>query len=78
MEKENSLNQIKRLTEAEAFRAEVVSVRIVCPPDVIEAALASLADSYGEAWQPSTRKPSRYETGEVLQYGTLIVPVPRN
>jgi hypothetical protein len=78
MEKENSLSQIKRLTKAEAFRPGIVSVRIVCPPDVIEAALASLADSYGEAWQPSTRKPSRYEGGEILQYGTLIITVPRN
>lgn len=55
----------------------VVSVRLVCPPEVMDAALASLANSYGDAWQPSTRKPSRHSGGEVLQYGTLIVPVPK-
>jgi hypothetical protein len=53
-----------------------VNVRLVCPPDVMAAALASLSDLYGDAWQPSTRKPSRNADGHVLQYGTLIVPVP--
>jgi hypothetical protein len=40
------------------------------------AALASLSGFYGDAWQPSTRKPSRNADGYVLQRGTLIVPVP--
>ncbi len=40
------------------------------------AAMASLSDFYGTAWQPSARKPSRNSDGHVLQYGTLIVPVP--
>ena len=48
------------------------------PPEVLDAALASLADRYGDAWQPGTRKPSRHDGGDVLQYGTLIVPVPRD
>lgn len=61
-----------------ALRPGVVSVRLVCPPEVLDAALASLADRYGDAWQPSTRKPSRYGGGDVVQYGTLIVPVPRD
>lgn len=60
-----------------SFKPGVVSVRLVCPPDVLAAALESLADFYGDAWQPSTRKPSRHGDGQVLQYGTLIVPVPR-
>ena len=58
-------------------RPGVVSVRLVCPPAVLDAALASLAEQYGDAWQPGTRKPSRHEGGDVLLYGTLIVPVPR-
>ena len=61
-----------------SFRPGVVSIRLVCPPEVMDAALASLKDRYGDAWQPSTRKPSRHDGGDVLQYGTLIVPVPRN
>jgi hypothetical protein len=55
----------------------VVSVRLICPPDVLAAALASLSGIYGDAWQPGTRKPARDAAGQVLQYGTLIVPVPR-
>lgn len=62
---------------AGSYKPGVVSVRLVCPPDVMAAALASLSDFYGDAWQPSTRKPSRNADGQVLQYGTLIVPVPR-
>jgi len=58
-------------------RPAAVSVRLVCPPDVMDAALASLAGLYGDAWQPSTRKPSRHGDGGLLQYGTLIVPVPK-
>ncbi len=61
-----------------SFRPGVVSVRLVCPPAVLDAALASLSDFYGEAWQPSTRKPSRNADGQVLQYGTLIVQVPKS
>ena len=60
------------------LRPGVVSVRLVCPPAVLDAALASLADRYGDAWQPGTRKPSRHDGGDVLQYGTLIVPVPKD
>ena len=55
----------------------VAQIRLVCPPDVMDAALALLADLLGEAWQPSTRKPGRHAGGDELQYGTLIVPVPR-
>jgi hypothetical protein len=65
------------LPVAESFRPGVVGVRLVCPPEVMDVALASLADRYGDAWQPSTRKPSRHDGGDVLQYGTLIVPVPK-
>jgi hypothetical protein len=60
------------------LRPGVVSVRLVCPPEVLDAALASLANRYGDAWQPGTRKPSRHDGGDVLQYGTLIVPVPKD
>ncbi len=62
---------------AEFCRPAVVSVRLICPTEAMDAALASLANSYGDAWQPSTRKPSRHSGGEVLQYGTLIVSVPK-
>jgi hypothetical protein len=65
-----------RATTAERARPAAVSVRLICPPEVMDAVLASLAASYGDAWQPSTRKPSRHSGGEVLQYGTLIVSVP--
>lgn len=60
-----------------SLRPGVVNVRLVCPPEVMDAALAHLADLHGDAWQPSTRKPSRHGDGQVLQYGTLIVPVER-
>jgi len=43
----------------------------------MDAALALLGDLLGDAWQPSTRKPGRHAGGDELQYGTLIVPVPR-
>lgn len=62
---------------AESSRPAVVSVRLIWPRKVMDAVLASLATSYGAAWQPSTRKPSRHSGGEVLQYGTLIVSVPK-
>jgi hypothetical protein len=55
----------------------VAQVRLAGPPDVIDAALALLGDLLGETWQPSTRKPGRHAAGDHLQYGTLIVPVPR-
>lgn len=57
-----------------AFRPGVVSVRLVGPPAVIDAALTLLADMMGDAWQPGTRKPGRHAGGDQLQYGTLIVP----
>lgn len=61
---------------AGSHRPDAVSVRLVCPPDVMTAAMASLSQFYGAAWQPSTRKPSRNADDHLLQYGTLIVPVP--
>jgi hypothetical protein len=48
------------------------------PPEVIDAALALLSDLCGDAWQPGTRKAGRHGGGDQLQYGTLIVPVPRS
>ncbi len=60
---------------AGSHKPGAVNVRLVCPPDVMAAAMASLSDFYGDAWQPSARKPSRDSEGRVLQYGTLIVPV---
>jgi hypothetical protein len=60
-----------------AYRPGVVNVRLVCPPDVMDAALSLLGDLLGDAWQPSTRKPGRRGGRDHLQYGTLIVPVPR-
>lgn len=59
------------------YRPGVASVRLVGPPETIDAALELLADLCGDAWQPSTRKPGRHAGGDELQYGTLIVPVPR-
>jgi hypothetical protein len=55
----------------------VAQVRLIGPPEVIDAALALLGDLLGDAWQPSTRKPGRHAGGDHLQYGTLIVPIPR-
>ena len=55
----------------------VAQVRLIGPPEVIDAALVLLGDLLGEAWQPSTRKPGRHAGGDHLQYATLIVPVPR-
>jgi hypothetical protein len=60
-----------------SYKPGVAQVRLVCPPDVMDAALALLGDLLGEAWQPSTRKKGRHDGGDELQYGTLIVPVPR-
>lgn len=59
------------------YRPAVAQVRLVGPPEVIDAALLLLADLLGDAWTPSTRKPGRHAGGDDLQYGTLIVPVPR-
>ncbi len=56
-------------------RPGVASLRINGPADVVDAALQSLADFYGELWQPGTRKPSRTSNDDLV-YGTLIVPVP--
>jgi len=61
----------------DGYRPGVANVRLVGPPEAIDAALALLADLCGDAWQPSTRKPGRHVGGDELQYGTLIVPVPR-
>jgi hypothetical protein len=55
----------------------VAHVRLIGPPDVIDAALALLGDLLGDGWQPSARKPGRHRGGYHLQYGTLIVPIPR-
>lgn len=60
------------------MRPGIANVRLVCPPEVMDAAVQLLADMFGEAWQPSTRKPGRHAGGDVLQYGTLIIPVPRS
>lgn len=64
-------------TARAGYRPGVAQVRLVGPPEAIDAALNLLADLCGDAWQPSTRKPGRHEGGDHLQYGTLIVPVPR-
>jgi len=60
-----------------SHKPAVAQVRLIGPPEVIDAALALLGDLLGEAWQPSTRKPGRHPGGDHLQYGTLIVPIPR-
>lgn len=60
------------------YRPGVAQVRLVGSPEVIDAALALLADLCGDAWTPSTRKPGRHQGGDHLQYGTLIVPVSRS
>jgi hypothetical protein len=52
-------------------------VRLTGPPEVIDAAVALLAEVCGDAWQPGTRKPGRHADGDQLLYGTLIVPVAR-
>jgi hypothetical protein len=65
-----------RVTQS-GYRPGVAQVRLVGPPETIDAALQLLADLCGDAWQPSTRKPGRHAGGDELQYGTLIVPVAR-
>jgi hypothetical protein len=63
--------------QAGSYKPCVAQVRLVGPPEVIAAALALLSDLCGDAWQPGTRKAGRHDGGDELQYGTLIVPVPR-
>jgi hypothetical protein len=60
------------------YRPGVAQVRLVGPPEAIDAALALLADLCGDAWQPGARKASRHASGDELLYGSLIVPVARN
>jgi hypothetical protein len=60
-----------------SYQPAAVQVRLIGPPDVIDAALTLLGDLAGRAWQPSTRKPAR-SSSEHIQYATLIVPVPRS
>lgn len=60
-----------------SFEPRPVNVRLVCAPDVMDAALASLTDFYGEAWKPSNREPARSSDGRLMLTGTLIVPAPR-
>ena len=60
-----------------SFDPAVIQVRLVGPPAAVDAAVALFADLCGKAWQPATRKRSRHDGGDELQYGTLIVPVPR-
>lgn len=63
------------IPRAGSARPGVANLRIIGPPDVVDATLQSLADFYGELWQPGTRKPSRTSNDDLV-YGTLIVPVP--
>jgi hypothetical protein len=63
---------------AESRKPGVAQVRLIGPPDVIDAAVALLSDLCGDAWQPGTRKAGRHDGGDELQYGTLIVPVSRS
>ena len=58
-----------------SHKPAVAQVRLIGPPEVIDAALALLGDLLGDAWQPSARKPGRHPGGDHLQYGTLIVPM---
>jgi hypothetical protein len=60
-----------------SYKPAVVQVRLIGPPEAIAAAAAHLAELHGDAWQPGTRKASRYDGGDQLLRGTLIVPVPR-
>ncbi len=56
-------------------RPAVVQVRLIAPDTAIDAASQSLADFYGNLWQPGTRKPARSSSDTIL-YGTVIVAVP--
>jgi len=53
----------------------VVQVRLIGPAAAVAAASRAQAEKYGPLWQPGTTKPSRHAGGDVLMYGTLIVPV---
>lgn len=64
-------------TAQAGYRPGVAQVRLTGPPEVIDAANALLAGLCGDAWQTAARKPGRHAGGDHLQYGTLIVPVPR-
>lgn len=66
-----------RAVPPDSRKPGVVQVRLTGSPDALDVAVAILADVLGDAWQPSTRKPGRHAGGDHLQYGTLIVPVPR-
>lgn len=53
----------------------VVQVRLIGPVAAVAAASSAHAEKYGPLWQPGTTKASRHGGGDVLMYGTLIVPV---
>lgn len=53
----------------------VVQVRLTGPPAAVAAASSAHAAKYGPLWQPGTTKASRHAGGDVLMYGTLIVPI---
>jgi hypothetical protein len=65
------------LTRPGSYKPGVVQVRLIGPPEVVTVAGAHLAELHGDAWRPSTRKPSRYDGADLVLHGTLIVPVPR-
>jgi hypothetical protein len=65
------------VSRAESPNPGVAQVCLVGPPEVVDAAVALLAEVCGDAWQPGTRKPGRHAGGDQLLYGTLIVPVAR-
>lgn len=58
-----------------AVAPAVVQVRLIGPAAAVAAASRVHAEKYGPLWQPGTTKPSRHAGGDVLMYGTLIVPV---
>lgn len=60
------------------LRPGLVSVRLIGPPAEVDATTADLAAKYGEAWHPQTRQPSRKNDSHVIQYGQLIMPMPRD
>lgn len=53
----------------------VVQVRLIGPAVAVAAASRAHAEKHGPLWQPGTTRPSRHAGGDVLMYGTLIVPV---
>lgn len=62
-------------TDPGASRPVVVHVRLIGPAAAVAAASRAQTEKYGPLWQPGTTKPSRHAGGDVLMYGTLIVPV---